>query len=120
MLQKQYPNARIQIPETYDGLNGLIAFINTAVASVMSDGDAMTCFMEMGIQQAIDDNVTYLEASVDLGMIRFFNERVDPLLDVVVALKEKYKSKIDFRPDIGINKDFPLEKVNKLGDKLIG
>ena len=115
MLQKRYPETRIKIPEVYRGLEGLIHFINKEVGTVMCNGDDYSYFLEMGILQAIADKIEYLEASIDLGMLRFFDENVDRLLDVVLALKNKYSGKIDFRPDLGINKDYPLEKVNKLG-----
>ena len=36
-----------------------------------------------------------------------------------LVLKEKYKSKIDFRPDIGINKDLPINKVYEYGEQCI-
>jgi adenosine deaminase len=67
--------------------------------------------MEMSIESSIDDHITHLEASVDVGLCRFFDASIHGLIAEVKRIKEKYKSKIDFKPDIGINKDLQVDKV---------
>ena len=66
--------------------------------------------MEIAIESAIDDNVTLLEASVDLNLARFFDGKVEKIIEITPHLKEKYNSQIDFRPELGINKDLEHEK----------
>jgi adenosine deaminase len=119
MLVQKYPGANLNIPKYFNGLNGMIDFINDHVNTVMLTSDDMIYFMEMAIKNSISDNVTHLEASVDIGFIRFFNNSLEELLAVVQQLKDNYKSHIDFRPDIGINKDYPLDKINLHGLKCI-
>ncbi len=119
MLKEKYPEANLKVPKYYDGLNGLIDFINNDINSLMRTADDMVHFMEMGIKNSISDNVTYLEASIDIGFIRFFNNGIEELITVVQELTKKYKPYIDFRPDIGINKDYSLDKANSQALKCI-
>lgn len=114
-----YRNAQVHFPEKYNGLSGMIDFIYGPLNKVMLTKEDVIKFMDMAIQSAIDDNVIYLEASVDIDLARFFNDSIDLLIDSVIALKEKYKAKINFKPEIGVNKDLDLDKVYSDGIKCI-
>ena len=110
-LLEKYPNSHINFPKKYDGLEGMINFIHGHLNKIMLTKSDVINFMEIAIKSSIDDNITLLEASVDIGLCRFFDNSIDALIAEVERIKEKYKSKIDFRPDIGVNKDLPLDKV---------
>jgi adenosine deaminase len=118
-LKKRYPNTDLTIPERYNGLPGMIDFIYNDLNTIMLTSADVVFFMEMAIESSIDDNITLLEASVDIGLARFFNNSVEAVIDLVAELKEKYRSQIDFRPDIGVNKDLALDKVYSDGLKCI-
>jgi len=110
-LLEKYPNASIIFPKKYNGLVGMIDFIYGHLNNIMLTKADVINFMEIAIESSIDDNVTLLEASVDVGLSRFFDDSIEQVIAEVTRIKEKYKYKIDFRPDIGINKDLPLDKV---------
>lgn len=114
-----YPNVQVHFPQKYKGLSGMIDFIYGTLNKVMLTKEDVIKFMDIAIQSAIDDNVIYLEASVDVGLARFFGDSIDALIDTVKILKEKYKAKINFKPDIGVNKDLDLDKVYSDGVKCI-
>lgn len=114
-LNERYPNAKILIPSNFDGLAGMIDFIYSKLNMVMLTSEDVIFFMENAIESSIEDNITLLEASVDIGLAKFFNDSIEEVIDLVVELKERYKSQIDFRPDIGINKDLPMKKVYSYG-----
>ena len=118
-LNKKYPDANIVISTKYNGLNGMIDFIYGRLNRVMLNSDDVIFFMENAIESSIDDNITLLEASVDIGLARFFNDSIEQVIDIVTELKERYKSQIDFRPDIGVNKDLSMEKVYSDGLRCI-
>ncbi|MBT8303667.1 MAG: hypothetical protein KJP09_04285 [Bacteroidia bacterium] len=118
-LREKYRDARITFPETYDGLDGMIDFIYGTLNKIMLTKDDVKFFMEMAIESSIDDNITHLEASVDIGLARFFDDSIEQVIEVVMELKERYESQIDFRPDIGVNKDLALDKVYSDGVKCI-
>tara|TARA_R110001599_G_scaffold28100_1_gene97670 strand:+ start:1669 stop:2574 length:906 start_codon:yes stop_codon:yes gene_type:complete len=104
-------NASFSFPKNYDGLDGMIHFIYKHLNNYMTTKEDVINFMEMSIQSSIDDNITYLEASVDVGLARFFNDSIEAVIYEIKKIKEKHKSKINFRPEIGFNKELPLKKV---------
>ncbi len=116
---QQYPESTFTIPNSYNGLEGMIDFIYGNLNTIMTTKKEVITFMEMAIESSIDDNVTLLEASVDIGLARFFDNSIEAVIDVVVDLKSKYSSQIIFNPDIGINKDLSLDKVYSDGIKCI-
>ncbi len=110
-LLEKYPNSHINFNKKYGGFEGMIHFVYGHLNKIMLTKSDVINFMEIAIESSIDDNITLLEASVDVGLCRFFDDSIDELIAEVERIKEKYKSKIDFKPDIGINKDLPLDKV---------
>jgi adenosine deaminase len=119
MLKQNYRDVNISISKYYDGLEGMIDFINNHINTIMLSSDDMLFFMEMALENSISDNVKYLEASIDIGFVRFFNNSIEELLAVVQRLKDNYNPYIEFKPDIGINKDYVLDKVYADGLKCI-
>jgi len=59
---------------------------------------------EMSIQDAIADNVVWLETSIDIGFIKHYNNNIDKFLSDVSRLVLKYKKQIEIRPEVGIPK----------------
>ena len=114
-FRRCYPDTNINFPKTYDGLSGMIDFIYKHLNAVMLTETDVINFMEMAIESAINDNVILLEASVDIGLIRFFNNSAETLIETIIMLKEKYRSQIYFAPDLGFNKDLDLDEVYKNG-----
>jgi len=118
-LRKKYLYSKIAIPQYFDGLDGMIDFINDTINKIMLTSSDVLFFMETTIESSIEDHTTYLESSVDLNLVKFFDNSIEKLIDAVNSLKDKYRSQIDFRPDIGINKDSQLDKVYADGLKCI-
>mgnify|MGYP005990036979 CR=1 FL=1 len=118
-LLKMYPKSKIIFPEKYEGLPGMIDFIYGHLNKIMLTKEDVIHFMENAILSSIEDNVTLLEASVDVNLARFFNNSVTEVIKEVKKIKEKYKSNIIFKPDVGINKDLPLDKVYEYGEAFI-
>lgn len=108
-IEKYHPS--FSFPKNYNGLDGMVDFIYNHLNHCMKTKEDVINFMNMSIKSSIDDNVTYLEASVDVGLARFFNNSIEALINEVKRIKDYYKPKIDFRPDIGLNKDLPSEKA---------
>ena len=112
-------NSTLSFPNNYKGLNGMIDFIYNHLNNYMTTKEDVINFMKLSIESSIDDNITYLEASVDVGLARFFNDSIEAVISEVQKIKEKYASIIEFKPEIGINKDLPLKKVYDYGEKCI-
>ncbi|WP_411894245.1 hypothetical protein [Winogradskyella sp. A2] len=118
-FSERYPNARINFPNQFNGLPGMIEFIYGSLNTIMSTKEDVIHFMDIAIQSAIDDNVILLEASVDIGLARFFNNSIEEVIHEVIKLQEKYKFEINFKPDIGVNKDLDIDKVYNYSLKCI-
>lgn len=116
-FRERYPNANLNFPKSYNGLSGMIDFIYGQLNTIMVTDKDVINFMEIAIESAIDDNVVLLEASVDVDLAKFFNHSFEKVIEVTKQLKEKYSEQIDFRPDLGINKDLDLDKVYSDGIK---
>lgn len=114
-----YPKANIQFLTSYDGLKGMIDFIYGSLNTIMLTGDDVFNFMINAIESSIDDNVTYLEASVDTNLARFFEDSIETVINKVKRIKTDYGHKIDFKPDIGVNKDLDIDKVYSYSEAFI-
>lgn len=115
LLLEHYPDVRFQTPQFYDGFDGMMRFIIEHVNTIMRSSDDVVKLMDIGIRSAIKDNVKHLEASVDTGLAKYFDNSLEAFIAAVGALKEKYKTEIDFRPEIGIKKSSDLEEVYREG-----
>lgn len=111
LLKVHYPNIRFETPRFYDGFDGMMQFIIQNVNTLMHSSDDVITLMDIGIRSSIEDNVKHLEASVDLGLAKYFDNSLDALIREVGALKRKYKDQIDLRPEIGIKKSSDMAEV---------
>lgn len=68
---------------------------------------------EMSIQDAIADNVVWLETSVDIGFIKHYNNDADAFLSDIAELVNKYKHIISIRPEIGLAKTLDRQFVDR-------
>ena len=85
---EKYPNSNIIFPKKYDGLTGMIDFIYGHLNNYMTTKEDVINFMEMSIESSIEDNVTLLEASVDVNLARFFNNSLEEVIQQVKRIKE--------------------------------
>lgn len=118
-LNQKYRDANITLPEYYEGFEGMMDFIQNKINKIMLTSSDVIFLMEIAIESSIEDHVEYLEASVDIGLTRFFNDSIESLIHEVSILKQKYATQINFKPDIGINKNTPFETVYSDGIKCI-
>lgn len=58
----------------------------------------------MSIQDAIADNVVWLETSVDINFLKHYDNNLDKFLSDISGLVSKYKKQIEIRPEVGISK----------------
>ena len=115
LLREHYPDIQFETPRSFDGFDGMMHFIIQHVNTLMRSSDDVIMLMDIGIRSSINDNVKYLEASVDLGLAKYFDHSLESLINAVGELKEKYRTEIDFRPEIGIKKSSALDEVYRDG-----
>lgn len=110
-LKERLVKSDLVVPNCYDGLPGMIDFIKNKVNPYLNGRENVYFFMEMAIENAIADNVHCLEASIDIGLVSQFGNEIDSLIELVEKLKRKFSSRIAFRPDVGVNKDYPIKRA---------
>lgn len=106
-------------PRVMSGLEEMHEVISTFTRPRCKTKNDVTDLINLSIGDAIADNVSVLEGSIDLNFINHFNEDFDDFLGMVSSLVEKYHGKIDFRPELGIGKTFDFEKTKKWAPILI-
>ena len=119
LLKAKYPKLDLSVPQYYDGFEGMMLFIKQHINTFMTSSAEVINLMDIGIRSSMEDNVQCLEASIDINLSRFFNNSVQEFIEAVDRLKENYLGKIDFRPEVGINKDSPAEIIYESGMQCI-
>lgn len=114
-----YTKGKIKRPsKEMKGIKGLDDFIFNEYMNHIKTKEDFLWTIEATIKDAIDDNIVILEASVDChDILRFENDK--DFFDCIGSLVDKYKDKIDFRPEIGIAKSISDENLEKLIPKII-
>jgi adenosine deaminase len=115
LLKEKHPKLKFKTPANYKGFAGMMQFIEQNINAFMTSSENVIDLMDLGIRSSIADNVTFLEASVDINLYKFFNHSVEKFIQAVSNLKEKHQDQIDFKPEIGINKDSSQETINEIG-----
>ena len=119
LLKVKYPKLDLSVPQYYKGFEGMMLFIEQYINTFMTSSEKVLNLMDIGIKSSMADNVTCLEASIDINLLRFFNYSVKEFTEAVDRLKGNYLGKIDFRPEIGINKHSPNEIIYEIGMQCI-
>ncbi len=117
MKYERYKNwSGVTIPNFPRKLNGL-GEMHEVIGqytrpSCKTPRDVKTLF-EMSIQDAIADNVVWLETSIDINFITHYKENLDLFLSDITDLVKKYSDKIEIQPELGMAKTLDRTFVNK-------
>ena len=91
-------------PRKMSGLDEMHEVIGAYTRPRCKTAKDVKALFEMSIQDAIADNVVWLETSIDIGFIKHYNNNIDKFLSDVSRLVSKYKKQIEIRPEVGIPK----------------
>lgn len=91
-------------PRKMAGLDEMHQVIGSYTRPRCKTAKDVKALFEMSIQDAIADNVVWLETSIDIGFIKHYNNNIDKFLSDVSGLVSKYKKQIEIRPEVGIPK----------------
>ncbi len=112
-LRKHYECPDLILPDHYDGLDGMIDIIKGSVYPILNTDADVLRFFTLAIEDSIADGVTYLEASIDYNLVRFFAHDINNFIEAVASLKDAFVDRIHFRPEIGINKIANVLEINE-------
>ena len=91
-------------PRKMAGLDEMHQVIGSYTRPRCKTAKDVKALFEMSIQDAIADNVVWLETSIDIGFIKHYNNNIDKFLSDVSGLVSKYKKQIEICPEVGIPK----------------
>ncbi len=92
-------------PSRMASLDVMIQYSKDVLYPHTATGAGFEFTAESAILDAIEDGVHMLEMSLDVRFISLFERSLDGFLSFVSALVQKYRTQIDFRPEIGMSKD---------------
>lgn len=98
-------------PRPMKGLDDMHDVIARYTRPRCQTADDVISLIDMSICDAIEDGVTVLEGSIDIGFMVHFKENIDKFLEMIDAFVSKYKGKIDMRPELGLGKTFDKDKI---------
>ncbi len=108
-----YAKGKVKTPKfPMDGLIGLDDYIfGELVKHVPKKEDSQFLFRAC-IEEAIKEGISILEPSIDCHELSPY-DNYQEFFDFLLKLKDEYKNKIDFRPEVGIAKSSGLESIEK-------
>ena len=98
--------------EKYNGLGEMHEYIGNYTRPRAATAQDAEDLITMSIEDAIADGVSVLEGSIDIQFVGHCENSIDNFLAMVSRIKENFKDKIDFRPELGMGKLFPKEKIS--------
>ena len=98
-------------PRKMTGLDEMNMVIGTYTRPRCQTAKDVKDLFEMSIQDAIADNVVWLETSVDINFLKHYDNNLDKFLSDISELVSKYKKHIEIRPEVGISKTLDREFI---------
>lgn len=101
-----------QAPEKMNGVKALNEYIFNEVNKRISKEEDVAFLIEETVKEAIEDGIKILATSIDCHELMHFPEK-NNLFKIILDIKDKYKTYIDFRPEIGMAINTPREDLDK-------
>ena len=99
-------------PRKMNGLDEMHQIIGQYPRPACTTAQDVIDLIEMSIKSAIEDNVVYIEGSVDISFIKQFNGNLDLFLEVINNIVKKYKNKIILTNDKDDNLALDYSQLN--------
>ena len=97
--------------EKYDGLGEMHKIIAEYTRPRAATEKDVEDLIRMSLEDAVKDGVTVVEGSVDIQFVGHCDNSIEQFLSLVAKIRSDFSNKIDFRPELGMGKLFPKEKI---------
>ena len=97
-------------PSNIDSLKNLNQYIFNELLPLIENSSIYENLITATLEEAVSDGVKILQTSFDINSVRFFKS-LNNLLYTIKRLKEKFQDKINFEPEIGIQKDIDEDRL---------
>lgn len=106
-------------PRKMHGLDEMHDIISHYTRPRCKTTEDVVSLIDMSIRDAIDDGVTILEGSIDIGFMVHYKEDTDRFLRMISEFVNKYKDRIEMRPELGLGKTFDKKKIKRWAPELM-
>lgn len=97
-------------PKKFHTFEAFMAYIQAYIHPLMDSRAEMEHILFHAIEMAIDDGVVALEMSIDGKFARLWDHN-DAFLSYLSYLVSHFREKIDFRPELGLNREDTIENL---------
>ncbi len=99
-------------PRKLNGLSEMHEIIGQYTRPRAKTADDARNLFTMALKDAVADGITTLEGSVDLQFVGHCGG-VKNFTTMIAEIRDMFADKIDFRPELGMGKTFPQEKIQE-------
>ena len=100
-------------PTSMAALTDMNKYINNILKPIYENINGFEFAIAAALFQAAEDNVTILEMSIDCIFTDMFEKKANGLISFLQDAHRKNAPEMDFRPEIGINRELPLKDIEK-------
>lgn len=98
-------------PKNMAGLTDMNKYINDTLRPIYRDKNVFEFAIAAALFQAEEDGVKILEMSIDSSFINLYEHKEDEIVEFLKEMHRKHAPEVDFRPEIGINKELKIEEI---------
>ena len=98
----------------FSTLDDMTQYVRDTIIPHISSPEGIEFAFESAIKSAIDDGVSILEMSIETLVISLYPESPNGIINLLKKLRNKFQSKIDFRPELGISRDHEYTKIEDI------
>ncbi len=113
--------ANIEIPPppaVYPTFYEFINYIRTHIHPHTDYREGFEFCLQSALEQAIQDGVHYVEMSLDLKFLEFYESPAD-FIQIVYSIQQRFKPQIHFAPEIGVKRTLNASQIEDLVHELI-
>ena len=105
--------------EKMSTLNEMTQYVRNTIIPHIASPEGIEFAFESAIKSAIDDGITILEMSFETLVISLYPESPEGIINLLKKLRDRFKTKIDFRPELGISRDHEYSEIEDIIYKCI-
>ncbi len=113
--KKEIPSA----PQKYANIQAMIEYTQPFLKPIVLSTQGFEYLVESSLKTALDDGITLLEMSFDCWFITKYNSNPELFIQALEKIHQGLAPDIDFRPEIGIDRRYDKNKIERWAYPLI-
>lgn len=105
-------------PSVYPTFSDFISYLKTHIHPHTDFREGFEFCLRSALKEAVIDGIHYVEMSLDLKFIDFYDS-ISAFIDLVRSIQEEFKEQIRFGPEIGVKRTLDAGQINEMVSQLI-